>query len=603
MKINKNLMSINHTQLRRTKADIKYIVVHYVGALGDAKANTDYYKSQYVGASADFWVGHDGAIWQGNDYYNYYSWHCGGGRQGISGGAFYKVCSNANSIGIEMCVKKRSTKTMNATDQDWWFTDETVFSAALLVRQLMQELDIDINHVIRHYDVNGKLCPNPFVYNNGRVTWDTFKKMILGQEATEQETSSAVAAGIPKSKQDFIDKVSKICVDLWPDLQILPSVVIAQCCLETGYGLGSDAVELVKRNNLLGMKSDLINNTWSVFTVWDGQSFTKKTPEVINGRTVYVNDSFRVYKDYKNCIEDYEQFLRNVKNNAGYKYRAVVGDTDPERVITTISRGGYATDTSYITKVMKIIKENDLTKYDAAQTKQTQAAEKTIPEKAVEWAMKTAADNSHGYDNTKGKRTGPDYACSSFVAAAYRAAGLTSIPADAYTATMRAKFIAAGFEDVTDKVNLKTGKGMQLGDVVLLPGKHVELVANDKLELVGARGNATGGAENDKQGDQTGQEISVTAWFDYGWRFCLRYPVKQQNKTVITYIVQAGLYKVKANAERQLTKVKKVVSDAFLKEVNGQWRVQAGSFSSKANAQKRKQQLIDNGINAIIKTE
>ena len=69
--INKNLMQRNHTALKRAKGDIKYIVIHYVGSLGDAKANTDYYKSTDVGASADFWVGHSGDIWQGNDYYNY----------------------------------------------------------------------------------------------------------------------------------------------------------------------------------------------------------------------------------------------------------------------------------------------------------------------------------------------------------------------------------------------------------------------------------------------------------------------------------------------------------------------------------------------------
>lgn len=178
MQINKNLMSQNHTAAKRGKGSIKYIVVHYVGALGDAKENTDYYKSTYVGASADFWVGHNGDIWQGNDYYNYYSWHCGGSLQGYGGATHYGKCTNANSIGIEMCVKKRNTKTMNATDTDWYFTDATIAAAATLIAQLMSELDIDIDHVIRHYDVNGKICPNPFVYNTGSVTWKQFRAKI-----------------------------------------------------------------------------------------------------------------------------------------------------------------------------------------------------------------------------------------------------------------------------------------------------------------------------------------------------------------------------------------------------------------------------------------
>lgn len=593
LKINKNLIHLNHTACKRTKADIKYIVVHYVGALGGALANTEYYASTYVGASADFWVGHEGEIWQGNDYYNYYSWHCGGGLQGSGGHAFFGMCTNQNSIGIELCVRKRSTRTMNATDKDWYFEDATVASAALLVRQLMQELDIDIHHVIRHYDVTGKICPNPFVMDESK--WAAFKKRIMGTIPIENPAPH----GIPASKSDFIKKVAGICTELWPDLQILPSVVIAQCCLETGYGLGSDAAELVERNNLLGMKSDLINSTWSTFSTWNGESFIKRTPEVYGGKTVYIDDSFRVYTDYKNCIEDYEQFLRNVKNGNGYKYRHVVGMTDPEKVITAISQGGYATDPSYIIKVMRVIRENNLTQYDLVKG----STDMTVAEKAVAWALKTAADNTHGYDNTKGARTGnPDYACSSFVAAAYRAAGLTSIPADAYTATMRKQFLAAGFKDVTEKVNLRTGKGMIPGDVVLTPGKHVEMVANKKLQLVGARGDATGGAANGKPGDQGG-EIAVTNWFDFGWRFCLRYPVKKAEPVKVNYIVQAGLYKVKANADKALQRVRSVVPDAFIKNVGTQYRVQAGAYSVRTNAEKRVALLKATGINAIIKTE
>ena len=40
--IHKNLMKINHTAKKRSKNDIKFIVVHYVGALGGAEDNTKY---------------------------------------------------------------------------------------------------------------------------------------------------------------------------------------------------------------------------------------------------------------------------------------------------------------------------------------------------------------------------------------------------------------------------------------------------------------------------------------------------------------------------------------------------------------------------------
>lgn len=69
---------------------------------------------------------------------------------------------------------------MNATDRDWYFEDATVESAAWLTAHLMEELNVDIDHVIRHYDVNAKICPNPFVYDNGKTTWAGFKNKVMG---------------------------------------------------------------------------------------------------------------------------------------------------------------------------------------------------------------------------------------------------------------------------------------------------------------------------------------------------------------------------------------------------------------------------------------
>lgn len=202
MTINQNLMSLNHTPLKRSKSDIQFIVIHYVGALGDAKANTDYYKGQYVGASADFWVGFNGDVWQGNDYHNYYSWAIGGGLQGSGPHPWYQIALNCNSVSIEMCVRKRSTATMNATDKDWYFEDATVESSAKLTAQLMKELNINIDHVIRHYDVNAKICPNPFVYNNGKITWDGFLKKVLSYFGNTAPNSDSDNPSAPESKPD-----------------------------------------------------------------------------------------------------------------------------------------------------------------------------------------------------------------------------------------------------------------------------------------------------------------------------------------------------------------------------------------------------------------
>jgi hypothetical protein len=45
----------------------------------------------------------------------------------------------------------------------------------------MDEYGISADHVIRHYDVTGKICPNPYVKNNRlrtSWTWDEFKSRL-----------------------------------------------------------------------------------------------------------------------------------------------------------------------------------------------------------------------------------------------------------------------------------------------------------------------------------------------------------------------------------------------------------------------------------------
>ena len=98
MKINQLLTPYNYNS--GTLSRVKYIVIHYVGATGGAKANCQYYANAYRGASAHYFVGFDGEIWQAVEDKNI-AWHCGAKS--------YKhpECRNANSIGIELCVRNK----------------------------------------------------------------------------------------------------------------------------------------------------------------------------------------------------------------------------------------------------------------------------------------------------------------------------------------------------------------------------------------------------------------------------------------------------------------------------------------------------------------
>ena len=325
---------------------MKYIAIHYLGVDGQN------YELAPDGTGAHFTIYWDGTIYQ-RCRLDAIVWAVG------TGGTYtqkHPYARNANTISIELCCHCDGNK-QSAEDPKWYFTEETQRAAVWLVRNLMKQLNIPVENVLRHYDIVNKICPAPYVHNNKYKTSWTWSEFLT-------KVSSDYAKGIPSSKADFIAKVSAIAMSLYDDTKILPSVVIGQCCLETGFGLGSDSKSLVEVNNLLGMKADLINGSWSAYTKWDGKTIKKVTPEYRDGKLVYITDTFRAYTNYKNCIEDYEQFLLHVRNNAGYKYRSVQGLTNPRTVITIISKGGYATDPSYIEKVMRVIEENNLTQYD-----------------------------------------------------------------------------------------------------------------------------------------------------------------------------------------------------------------------------------------------
>lgn len=141
----------------------------------------------------------------------------------------------------------------------------------------------------------------------------------------------------------------------------------------------------------------------------------------------------------------------------------------------------------------------------------------TIIESAVQWAINTVNDNSHGY--SQADRWGPDYDCSSFVITAYEQAGLKVKEAGAsYTGNMRCAFLACGFVDVTNQIGLPSGYGMEAGDVLLNYSAHTCIhIGNGKVA------NCRTNEGNAQAGDQSGNEIRIQNYWNFPWNCVLRY--------------------------------------------------------------------------------
>lgn len=185
-----NKFSTVHTTAKAARA-IEYIVIHYTAGVtskaGSALSLAAYFATRPDDVSADFTVD-DGAVVQYNpDIRNRYTWHCGGNKYNTKGGSLYGVCKNSNSIGIEICCNNskgpKNSKMPDANDASYSFSDAAVANAEWLVKKLMAEYNIPADHVIRHYDVTGKLCPGIVGWNldsGSEDKWAAFKRAISG---------------------------------------------------------------------------------------------------------------------------------------------------------------------------------------------------------------------------------------------------------------------------------------------------------------------------------------------------------------------------------------------------------------------------------------
>ena len=200
----------NTTELKNRK--IKYIVIHYTAGItskpGTAKSTAKYFAKETTKASADFIIDDENIVQYNPDIKNRYCWHCGGSKYKTKGGSLYKVCTSANSIGIEMCSTNSAKKVTNPNDTNWYFTDAVIDNCIELTKKLMEEYDIKADHVIRHYDVNGKPCPGVIGWNedtNDISKWQDFiirVSPIPEEIVIEEAKEEIVEAKVPEVREE-----------------------------------------------------------------------------------------------------------------------------------------------------------------------------------------------------------------------------------------------------------------------------------------------------------------------------------------------------------------------------------------------------------------
>lgn len=118
--------------------------------------------------------------------------------------------------------------------------------------------------------------------------------------------------------------------------QVLSSIIVAQACLESGY-MTSELAEMA--NNLFGIK-------------WTAHQTPKKY--------AYKGCEWAVFNSIEECVIQHGDYY----NSKPHYYAGLIGEKDLDKALTALDESPYCADEGYKDKLLKLIKQYDLTQFD-----------------------------------------------------------------------------------------------------------------------------------------------------------------------------------------------------------------------------------------------
>ena len=150
------------------------------------------------------------------------------------------------------------------------------------------------------------------------------------------------------TNSEFIEQIAK-CVKKYAYVYGIEvhSPIVAQAILESGWGKSSLAS---KYHNYFGLKCG---------SSWKGKSVNMATKEEYKvGTLTNIRDNFRVYDSMEAGVKGYFDFINTSR------YANLKGVKSPEEYVKRIKADGYATSSKYVDNIMRVIRDNKLTRFD-----------------------------------------------------------------------------------------------------------------------------------------------------------------------------------------------------------------------------------------------
>ena len=167
---------------------------------------------------------------------------------------------------------------------------------------------------------------------------------LIGLTDYVEEPKSADVTYQVGDPSSFFNALGPIA-EQYDDTGIYPSVMLAQAALESNFGESQLSFDY---NNYFGIKAH-----------GHHRSVLLSTTEYYSGEAASVRDYFCVYSSPADCFEDYAELITQNEN-----YSEAVGAESPAVAARALQAGGYATDPNYASKVISVINEYNLTRFD-----------------------------------------------------------------------------------------------------------------------------------------------------------------------------------------------------------------------------------------------
>ncbi len=167
------------------------------------------------------------------------------------------------------------------------------------------------------------------------------------------EENVATPVNEPKTemqeKQAFINQLVPSAQKQQRQYHVFASITLAQAGLESNWGKSELAQ---KYHNLFGIKSD------------DPNSPMLTTQEYVNGQWITIKARFASYPNYDDSIAAHTMLFVNGTGWDASHYQAVIRAKSYRQAAFALQSKGYATDPNYAQKLISLIEQYHLQRYD-----------------------------------------------------------------------------------------------------------------------------------------------------------------------------------------------------------------------------------------------